>query len=84
MNNKQLKEILTAMMYASGLDPEVEGDYYQGLNGGSIGRFFEGICRYFDVERGSWMFSFNNITYLECPSDTLRFFIIHKDLLVGE
>ncbi len=75
MNKKQIATHLEAMMYASGLDPAMEDDYYQCINGETIGRFCEAICCFFQIERDCWMFHFNNLGWLDVPSSTIKFFV---------
>lgn len=85
MTDKQLKEVLKAMMYASGLDPLFDDDdYYQNLNGTTIGQFLEGVVSFFNIKRDSWMVHFCNLEYMDAPSKTLDFFVRHKSDLLGE
>jgi len=84
MTNKQLTEIIKAMMYSSGLDPLLEEDFYQNLTGTSIGQFLEGVVSYFDLKRDSWVVHFVNLEYLDSPSETIEFFIKNKHVLFGE
>jgi hypothetical protein len=81
MNNKQIASHIEAIMFASGLDPVMDEDYYQGVNGESIGRFCEAMCCFFKIERDAWMFHFNNIEWLDSPSATIAFFIKESDQL---
>jgi len=74
MSQKQATEIIKAMMYTSGLSPQFEDDYYEGLSGTSIGLFFEGVVSYFKIERNSWSLHFASIEYLDTPSSTIDFF----------
>jgi hypothetical protein len=78
MSNDKLKQIIIAMMYASGLDPVLDDDFYQNLDGETIARFLEGICAYFKVQRDSWMVHFSNLAYMKTPSETITFFINNK------
>ena len=79
MNKKTKEQVLIAMMYASGLDPLIEDDYYQNLVPSDISRFLEGVCSYFGIERDSWMLHFTNIGYMDSPSETVAFFLEHTD-----
>jgi len=81
MNKKQRASHLEAMMHASGLDPEMEDDYYQRFSGESIGRFCDSICCFFNVKRDSWMFHFNNLDWIDSPSATIKFFTTESDQL---
>ncbi len=81
MNKKQVASHLEAMMFASGLDPVMDDDYYQCISGDSIGRFCEAVCCFFKVARDSWMFHFNNLDWLETPSSTIKFFLSQSDQL---
>ena len=58
MSNKQLKIIIIAMMYASGLDPVLGDDYYQEADASAIGRFLEGVCSYFELDRNHFSLHF--------------------------
>ena len=82
MNNKQIEQVLIAMMYASGMSPQIEDDYYENFNGTSLGMFLEAICNYFEVARDSYIVHFNSLDYLDTPSATIKFFTINKDALV--
>ena len=73
MSKKQRQEILKAMMFAADLMPCFEDDYWGNFNMEAMGRFFEGIVRYFGVDRDGWYFHYNNLEHMDCPSHALEF-----------
>jgi len=82
MSDKYLTDILKAMMFASGLSPIFKDDYYENLNGDSIGLICEGIVQYFDLERDAWQMNFINLRWLNSPSETIKFWIENKNELL--
>ena len=82
MNKKLMREIIIAMMYASGLDPLLDDDYYQNPSATNIGRFLEAVTCYFKIKRDAWITHYNNIGYLDSPSETIKFFQDNIDAII--
>jgi len=81
MTKKQIKEQVLAMMFASGLTPVIEDDYYENLNGSTIGRFCEALRGHFSVEHDCWALHFANLDWIDTPSETVEFWVNHAELI---
>lgn len=81
MTKKQIREQVLAMMFASGLSPIVDDDYYENLNGSAIGRFCEALCGHFKVSRDCWAFHFVNLEWIDTPSETIEFWVNNAELI---
>ncbi len=67
----QITEVVTAMMHASGLCPQIGDNYYENLNGTTIGMFLQGLCVHYELNASSWPFHFNNIEWMDTPQETI-------------
>lgn len=84
MTKKQHEEILKAIMYGSNLMPDFDDDFYENYNGTTQSNFLEGVCAYFDYPRDKWHFHFNNLEYMNSPSETIEFLLTHAEYLANE
>lgn len=83
MSNKQLTEIIKAIMCGSQLSPDFDNDYYEDFHVDNMVQFLEGLTMYFNIPRDSHITHFSNIVYLDCPSSTIKFLIGHKTHLLN-
>ena len=81
MSNAKLREILQAMLEASGVMPEWEYDYYEEANAQTRANFINGLVRFFKIDEPSGMFHYNSLGWFDSPSETLDYFIANKEML---
>jgi len=82
ITNRHFKDVIVAMMYASGLDPLFDSDYYQNMIPSNIGNFINGLVSFFELGNDSWYTNYWNLEYLDSPSKTIDFLMNNKkDLL---
>ena len=72
MNKKQIASHVEAMMWASGLNPDMEGDYFATNEGAAIGRLLISINCFFELE-GCHELDLHNLQFTDSPSE----FIAH-------
>jgi len=78
MNKKKIASHVEAMMWASGLDPNMEGDYFETIDGAAIARLFISINFFFELE-GCHELGLHNLQFTDSPSE----FIAHMQNISG-
>ena len=78
MNKKQIASHVEAMMWASGLNPDTEGDYFATNEGAAIGRLLISIDCFFKLE-DRHVLGLRDLQFTDSPSE----FIAHIQNISG-
>lgn len=82
MSKAKLQEIIEAMVSASGMSPVWEDDFYEESTAQTRANFINGLVRQFGIDNNHHMFHHNNSEWLDTPSQTVEFWVQHKDMLL--
>ena len=80
MNKKQIASHVEAMMCASGLNPNIEDDYFENIDGVSLVRLLLAINNFFRLEE-HYKLGLHQLRYIDSPSEFITYMQNHSGCL---